>query len=752
MGRIPPVAISFSLFENYNEFQRDRLAMRVLVVFLALLAVGLHAWLSFQLRLDGQQALLGEAAGRVLGDEDLGLEFDHLDGRLAGGTDEAAARVREALPVGRIRIEEAGPLEGLPVVRLDPSSEEPEPETKPVRLNVGVEGDGLVLGGRLGSADAVEELVAALEEVVDGTVTPEVEVDPAVEEAGWFSGLDEFFPAYFGTVEGGRFELEASTIRLAGQLPASLGTDWGRTLIQRHLGDDFEVLDELELVPDLAPSLRLALEEGTLSVSGRLAVAEGLAALRDRAAERGLDWARGELEVSPAVRPFGTEDIPMDLLETWVRSAIDGTLEVEEQRVVLRGRVDRAANRSALEALSRSWLGDGGDLEVALSVEPSLPADVVFLDTGEALEVRGKLPTEEAIEALEASLEAAGLTALENELRVDADVRRPQWPDGMADFVAEFAQSTDEGEVHWLSQSLRLAGKVRREAGKVALLERAGGLLPEGATLIDELVVDPQMAMPDPPAVPRTLEPVLAVRVASDGGSVEGTLGFEKEREVLRDAMKAVWKGKAGTEGVDVGADRKALPWLEGLMGTLPQLRQGIEEGTLRVEGSQRLLLEGTAVSEASRDQLLSKLASVAPEGVEIQDQLRVSARPEPLPEDVASEVFTIFYRTGSTYINLDGQEQVRRAAEAIQALDGSSGPVLIKGFADVRGDAEANQILSRLRAKEVFRQLGRQGISTDRLRFIGVGESEARKGSSESVWKKDRRVEIVLVPGQGSQ
>jgi outer membrane protein OmpA-like peptidoglycan-associated protein len=70
----------------------------------------------------------------------------------------------------------------------------------------------------------------------------------------------------------------------------------------------------------------------------------------------------------------------------------------------------------------------------------------------------------------------------------------------------------------------------------------------------------------------------------------------------------------------------------------------------------------------------------------------------------------------------------------------------LVKGFADVRGDARSNQALSELRAASVRDRLIDLGLPKEQIKLIAAGSAEARKGRSENVWSKDRRVEIIAV------
>ena len=69
-----------------------------------------------------------------------------------------------------------------------------------------------------------------------------------------------------------------------------------------------------------------------------------------------------------------------------------------------------------------------------------------------------------------------------------------------------------------------------------------------------------------------------------------------------------------------------------------------------------------------------------------------------------------------------------------------------IIGHTDAKGSQEYNQNLSALRAHTVLKYLLEQGISGDRLRFMGRGENEplADNGTAEGR-AMNRRVEIQV-------
>jgi len=84
-------------------------------------------------------------------------------------------------------------------------------------------------------------------------------------------------------------------------------------------------------------------------------------------------------------------------------------------------------------------------------------------------------------------------------------------------------------------------------------------------------------------------------------------------------------------------------------------------------------------------------------------------------------------------------------AAHGDFLVDHSSLKVRLEGHTDERGTREYNMALGERRAKSVAQILKLQGVSSAQIEVVSYGEElPAAKGSNESAWAKNRRVEIV--------
>ena len=75
---------------------------------------------------------------------------------------------------------------------------------------------------------------------------------------------------------------------------------------------------------------------------------------------------------------------------------------------------------------------------------------------------------------------------------------------------------------------------------------------------------------------------------------------------------------------------------------------------------------------------------------------------------------------------------------------------ILVQGHTDSRGTDEYNLELSEKRAKSVFNQLVRNGVKSDRLVTMGLGESEPiATNDTDEGRQQNRRVEIAVVANE---
>ena len=105
-----------------------------------------------------------------------------------------------------------------------------------------------------------------------------------------------------------------------------------------------------------------------------------------------------------------------------------------------------------------------------------------------------------------------------------------------------------------------------------------------------------------------------------------------------------------------------------------------------------------------------------------------------------------VLFESGKAELLPGSQDRLSRVAAF---LKNSPRPVVIEGYTDSRGSSSTNQSLSERRAQAVSDYLTSQGVTANRIRAEGKGESSpVASNASSSGRAQNRRVEIVLEQG----
>lgn len=117
----------------------------------------------------------------------------------------------------------------------------------------------------------------------------------------------------------------------------------------------------------------------------------------------------------------------------------------------------------------------------------------------------------------------------------------------------------------------------------------------------------------------------------------------------------------------------------------------------------------------------------------------------------VGSGFETVFFGTGGVRLDAAAEGGVRRVAARLSRWP--SLRVELRGYADSVGDTTANRRLSLRRAESVRNALVRAGIALDRLRTVGLGESDPIAPNDTPAGRsRNRRVEVLPVPDESGE
>jgi outer membrane protein OmpA-like peptidoglycan-associated protein len=223
---------------------------------------------------------------------------------------------------------------------------------------------------------------------------------------------------------------------------------------------------------------------------------------------------------------------------------------------------------------------------------------------------------------------------------------------------------------------------------------------------------------------------------------LQGTLPDQASRKLLAAALAKTTGSAKFVDDVTISRSTERAEWVPALAGFLPYFGGLVPDGIVEIRDG-TLTLSGEAFDPPTRDRLLAELSQSLPDDLlKVEDHMTLAHETSP---SGSLEPFLVYFNSNSDWIRPEGREQVEKVTALVKTFPAGS-TVLVKGFADARGDARSNQKLSELRARAVREQLLDSGLSKDQLELIAVGSAESSKGRSDQVWKKDRRVEIIPV------
>jgi len=109
-----------------------------------------------------------------------------------------------------------------------------------------------------------------------------------------------------------------------------------------------------------------------------------------------------------------------------------------------------------------------------------------------------------------------------------------------------------------------------------------------------------------------------------------------------------------------------------------------------------------------------------------------------------ALQAQTVYFDLNQSSIKAAEREKLKAAKDYLDK--NPSFRLLLEGHCDWRGTAEYNLALGDRRANAVKKYLESLGLAPDRLETLSKGSLDAIKDGGESVWAKDRRVDLVVV------
>lgn len=480
----------------------------------------------------------------------------------------------------------------------------------------------VTLTGRLGAAAERDRFLEPLKPLLaDKDKGEGVKVDESVVPAEWVSAWGGFVAEFLkAAAPGGKARVEGSTVTLEGQLPASKGKGTWLDKAKAAIGQGCEIEDHLSLIPDLDPSLRIAMEKNQIRMEGALPPGDLPTILAKAVKDSGFEKSENTLTVNDAVKapPWGhrIQDLVIFSLGQASKGLQPALLSFKPGLATVQGTVLQNEDRDRLLALAKAVVPESWALEFGVDVK-SMRAPMV---SGEVKEGRGVLrallPQEGVIE----EFQAFGKTrsGLEIQLAGEKDVQAPVWKASFGPFLEVFFRDVSTGSFELGNQGWILAGAVASEEIKHQILAEAEKLVGPGVPLRDGLRV----------SVPA--EPFALVAQQTPGGwKLSGRIPDEPLHKALRAALPAQSPG-AEMDALTVAPATKAPVWVAKLPDFLREAGAKLTEARIGVEEN-KLTLEGKHQNAPGKEQLIALAKTAFGDQMTIEDKTWIPKPAEPL-------------------------------------------------------------------------------------------------------------------------
>ncbi|ASJ75296.1 OmpA family protein [Granulosicoccus antarcticus] len=180
------------------------------------------------------------------------------------------------------------------------------------------------------------------------------------------------------------------------------------------------------------------------------------------------------------------------------------------------------------------------------------------------------------------------------------------------------------------------------------------------------------------------------------------------------------------------------------------QVLVGCASGRTPVTGTEGLGKAGAAITRADVDESLAQDADK--DGIPDSEDECADSSSTALVDATGCEIVTgviegLNFGPDKTELSSDSRAALSKLVEAL--LRYPEVVIAVEGHTDNRGAAADNLELSKQRVLSVVRYMVSQGITADRIKPYGYGESRPRAANATAIGREqNRRIEINIVEG----
>ena len=699
-----------------------------------------------------------------------GFRFSPRGFDMAGMTDDAKRKFGFA----------SGMFKGMPKMSIPAP-----PATDPAKVLAVLKDKVLKLSGRVPNAKLKSALEAEAKKALPGmTVINQINVDAAkVKVPRWSDSLSPMLGEFFASkVDGSELEIEPGKLRLKQTLPDKKARDSWVSKAKGFMPGKNGFVDQLSVRPPPAPkpsipSTILAVLDGKkLKLTGKVP-SEKLKDALAASAKKSIPGVKitNELKVDKekVMVPQWSDKVGPLFTDFLANKPKAAEFEIGD-KLRLKQVVANKAVKSSMVARAKSIMPGSDQFIDQLSIapppkpKPSDPARILAVLKDDALNITGQVSSDDMKKAIgAAAAKSLPKVKITNNLKVDSNkIKVPAWEKTVSPMLGDFFSSKPKAaEFEIDPDKLRLKQVVASDAAKNFLAGKARGMMPGSNRFIDQLSVAPPPPKPEP-MKPKPIKPTKPSRVLAvlkdNAIRLSGQVPNSALKQSLQEAAaKAHPKAKI-TNDLAVDSKVKLPAWDAKVSEMMTEFLISSKSAEFEIDPD-KLRLKQELVDQKAKQDWVAKATKFMPGKDRFIDQLSVrppappkpvvmtkpepkpDPKPEPPKEKPRQELknYVIYFATNSSWINQKHQAELREAAEMIKNMEGKKTNILVKGYADARGNAASNKRLSERRAYSVVGTLTSLGVDRELIEVLAVGEAES---NDSGAYKNDRRVEVKLV------
>ncbi len=223
---------------------------------------------------------------------------------------------------------------------------------------------------------------------------------------------------------------------------------------------------------------------------------------------------------------------------------------------------------------------------------------------------------------------------------------------------------------------------------------------------------------------------------------VSGAVPDEATRVAILARLRSVYGQERVVDQIKVGGVVTPPEWSASVQKLITSELKAISPGELRIDGTQ-ITVRGEASNEATRQDVVSRMATALNSRYSIRNALRVAAADQHVLDQALNNRIVEF-EIGSAVLTEAGRLVLNDMIGVLRKLPNRR--VEITGHTDNMGSREGNLVLSQARADAVKNYLRASGLAAEYLSTSGVGADRPLADNDTPEGRaRNRRIEFRL-------